>query len=183
MNFRSRSRLTAACSTITKNPLDARPLPMQLDFNCPRCEQTRRVTDGLNENLLACPACDFQKSISESSWEDGLLAECLACGERDLWRQKDFPHAVGIGLVVLGGVLSTLAWAQYQPEWAIGILMLFALLDLALYSLMKDVLVCYRCQARRRLEGPTDGYERFDHERAERYRQEALRRDPSDLAE
>ena len=60
--------------------------------------------------------------------------------------------------------------------------MLFALADLALYSLMKDVLVCYRCQARHRLEGPTDSYERFDHERAERYRQEALRQDPLDPA-
>ena len=156
---------------------------MQLDFKCPRCEQTVRVTDGLNEDLLACPTCEFMRSIPASTWDDGRLAECLACGERDLWRQKDFPQAVGIGLVVLGGVLSTIAWAQYQPEWAIGILMLFALLDLALYSLMKDVLVCYRCQARHRLEGPTNGYERFDHERAERYRQEALRREPPDLAE
>ena len=156
---------------------------MQLDFTCPRCEQTSRITDGLDESRLSCPACEFERSIPESSWEADRLAECLACGERDLWRQKDFPHVVGIGLVVLGGVLSTVAWYQYRPEWAIGILMLFALLDLALYSLMKDVLVCYRCQARHRLEGPTDGYERFDHERAERYRQEALRRDPSDLAE
>ena len=97
---------------------------MQLDFKCPRCEQTGRVTDGLNEDLLACPTCEFKRSIPASTWDDGRLAECLACGERDLWRQKDFPQAVGIGLVVLGGVLSTIAWAQYQPEWAIGILML-----------------------------------------------------------
>jgi len=152
---------------------------MQLDFICPRCEQTNRVSDGLDENRLGCPACEFERSIPESSWTDGRLAECLACGERDLWRQKDFPRTIGIGLVILGGVLSTIAWAQYLPGLAIGILMMFALVDLALYSLMKDVLVCYRCQARHRLEGPTDGYQRFDHERAERYRQEALRQDPS----
>jgi len=160
------------------------PTPsVQLDFACPRCQQSSRVSDGLDENRLACPACDFERSIPESSWEGERLAECLACGERDLWRQKDFPHKVGIALVVLGGVLSTIAWAEYRPELAIGILMLFALLDLALYSLMKDVLVCYRCQARHRLEGSTDGYERFDHERAERYRQEALRQDPPDPAQ
>ena len=74
---------------------------------------------------------------------------------------------------------STVAWYQYRPGVAIGILMVFALVDLALYSLMKDVLVCYRCQSRHRLDGPTDGYERFNHERAERYRQEALRHSPT----
>ena len=89
---------------------------------------------------------------------------------------------IGIGLVALGIGLSTIAWARYLPVLAIGILMLFALLDLALYSLMKDVLVCYRCQARHRLEGSTDGYPRFDHERAERYRQEALSHEPLDPA-
>ena len=152
---------------------------MQLDFTCPQCKQTSRVSEGLDDGRLDCPACDFGASIPVTAWEEDRLAECLLCGEGDLWRQKDFPHAIGLGLVVLGGVLSTVAWYQYRPGAAIGILMAFALVDLALYSLMKDVLVCYRCQARHRLEGPTDSYQRFDHERAERYRQEALRRDPS----
>ena len=152
---------------------------MQLDFTCPQCEQTSRISEGLDEGQLNCPACDFATITPATAWEGDRLAECLLCGERDLWRQKDFPHAIGLGLVVLGGILSTVAWYQYLPGVAIGILMGFALVDLALYSLMKDVLVCYRCQSRHRLDGPTDGYERFNHERAERYRQEALRHPPT----
>ncbi|MFP6703179.1 MAG: hypothetical protein VB861_15640 [Planctomycetaceae bacterium] len=155
---------------------------MQLDFTCPECQQSSRISSSLDEHRIECPECGFVKPIPESAWQNTRLAECLACGEPDLWRQKDFPHKIGVGLVVLGGGLSTIAWAQYLPVLAIGILMLFALLDLALYSLMKDVLVCYRCQARHRLEGSTDGYPRFDHERAERYRQEALSRKPHEPA-
>tara|TARA_B100000029_G_C17515507_1_gene937922 strand:+ start:967 stop:1467 length:501 start_codon:yes stop_codon:yes gene_type:complete len=150
---------------------------MHIDFTCPGCQKTHRVAFETDSQDLTCPACQHRRAISSSAWHSDHLAECLACGEADLWRQKDFPQAIGIGLVILGALLSTVAWAWYRPAWAIGILMLFALLDLALYSLMSDVLVCYRCQARHRLDGPTDSYERFNHERAERYRQEALRRD------
>ena len=45
---------------------------------------------------------------------------------------------------------------------------------------MRDVLVCYRCQARHR-HTPLDGrHERFNLETHERYRQEALRLEAAD---
>ena len=78
-------------------------------------------------------------------------------------------------MVTVGAVLSTLAWNWYRPLWAIGILMGFALVDLVLFALMPDVLVCYRCGARHRHPQPDESIPRFDLEVAERYRQESAR--------
>ncbi len=83
-------------------------------------------------------------------------------------------------MVAAGALLSTIFWAFMEPLWAIGVLLLFALIDGVLYTAMRDVLVCYRCLARHR-HTPLDGrYERFNLEMHERYRQEALRLETAD---
>jgi hypothetical protein len=96
-----------------------------------------------------------------------------------LWRQKDFPQRLGVTLVVLGAVLSTIAFACYLPLTALGVLLAFALVDLLLFTFMKDVLVCYRCHARYRGAVLEDDRPRFNLETAERYRQEAARLEDS----
>lgn len=78
-------------------------------------------------------------------------------------------------MVILGAVLSSIAWWYHRPLTALGILMGFALLDLVLFVVMPDVLVCYRCRARHRGAGADSEHGGFDHELAERYRQEQLR--------
>ncbi len=93
----------------------------------------------------------------------------------DLWRQKDFPPALGLALVATAAILSCAAWAFYQPLLALGILMLAALIDMLLYSFMGDMLVCYRCGARHRRTTMDEQHPKFDLETAERYRQQDLR--------
>ena len=100
---------------------------------------------------------------------------CLCCGTEDLWRQKDFPQALGLLFVVTGAGLSTIAWAYVEPNWALGILLVFAAIDMALYAVMRDVLVCYRCSARHRKANLHDDHPRFNLELNERYRQEEIR--------
>ncbi|MDA1013646.1 MAG: hypothetical protein O3A00_04230 [Planctomycetota bacterium] len=82
-------------------------------------------------------------------------------------------------MVGLGVLLSTIAWAMYLPEYAIGVLMGFALVDLLLYTFMPDMLVCYRCSARYRHADLGEDPRRFDLEVAERYRQESIRLEES----
>ena len=148
---------------------------MKIVFTCSSCQRSVRDHSESGTMTLTCPHCSTSRPVAATAWEAGQLRCCLACGNSDLWRQKDFPHAIGLAIVVLSIVLSTIAWAQFEPNWAMGILVAFALVDFALYSLMKDVLVCYRCRARHRLDQPISDRERFDHEKAERYRQEAIR--------
>ncbi len=98
------------------------------------------------------------------------------CGCNDLWRQKDFPQKVGVAIVGVGIVLSTIAYYNYWYKAAIAVLIGFALLDLFLFWFMADVLVCYRCGAAHRGTNLEDeSHPAFDLEIAERYRQQALR--------
>jgi len=76
----------------------------------------------------------------------------------------------------MAALASTIVYAYYQPTAALAILMAFALGDLLLYTLMPDVLVCYRCGARFRDQSPPDESLTFRLETAERYRQEHAHR-------
>lgn len=92
------------------------------------------------------------------------------CGVRRIFRLRwDW------ALVATAAMLSCVAWAFYQPAIAIGILMLAGLIDMVLYTMMGDMLVCYRCGARHRRTTINDEHPRFDLETAERYRQQDLR--------
>ena len=88
-------------------------------------------------------------------------------------------RALRLTIVGAGALASSIAWSFYLPKTAIAILMAFALFDLVLYAVMKDVLVCYRCGARHRNANPPEEHPRFNLEVAERYRQEALRLEQS----
>jgi len=149
---------------------------MNLTFACPQCELPRRVNVTEDEPRIACGHCDWSRELSESDWVEQTPARCLACRCHDLWRQKDFPQWLGVSMVACGAILSTIAWAYMMPKTALGILMGFALADLLLYSLMPDVLVCYRCQARHRHTGDPEQHAKFNLEVMERYRQESLRK-------
>lgn len=156
---------------------------MQIAFECPVCQQPRRARLAAGGDLLACEPCGWSKPAGDADVESGRPVRCALCGCDDLWRQKDFPQRLGLAMVGLGALLSTIAWANYQPGLAIGILMAFALVDLLLYTLMRDVLVCYRCQARyRQVNFEPDDHPRFNLETAERYRQESLRLKESQAA-
>src|SRR5262245_4182767 len=114
---------------------------MQLTFHCPACQQVRRaaVVAGLAE--VVCDGCHWSRPLRADDLQNAAPARCLVCGCDDLWRQKDFPQRLGLVLVALGAILSTIAWAYHLPATALGILLGFALADLLLFTFMKDVLV------------------------------------------
>lgn len=150
---------------------------MQVLFQCPACEQTRRAAVAPQMSALACNGCHWSRPVPDQTVDAAGPHACLVCGCGDLWRQKDFPQKVGLAMVVLGGVLSTIAFALYMPLTALGVLLGFALVDLLLFTFMKDVLVCYACHARYKDADLRDDHPRFNLETAERYRQEAARLD------
>ena len=148
---------------------------MNLTFACPHCETPQRIDLAPNIEEIACGHCQWSREVSSKEWVGQTPARCLACGCHDLWRQKDFPQWLGVLMVGSGSLLSTIAWYYMMPVTALGILMGFALVDLLLYALMPDVLVCYRCEARHRQTGDPEQHPKFNLEVMERYRQEALR--------
>lgn len=148
---------------------------MRISFHCPSCGKHSESPCSTAERTVRCGECDWSRTAAEDELTDDVPHVCLVCGNRDLWRQKDFSQRLGVLMVILGAVLSSIAWWYHRPLTALGILMGFALLDLVLFVVMPDVLVCYRCRARHRGAGADSEHGGFDHELAERYRQEQLR--------
>ena len=147
---------------------------MWIVFECPSCHGHNVSEIAAQTEQLRCSSCSWQRPVAEENRSASEPVDCVACGSGDLWRQKDFPQRLGLLMVATGALVSTIFWWYMMPGWAIGVLLLFALLDGVLYTLMPDVLVCYRCQARHR-HTPLDGrHERFNLETHERYRQEAI---------
>ncbi|MBM3969361.1 MAG: hypothetical protein FJ302_05805 [Planctomycetes bacterium] len=148
---------------------------MWIVFECPACHVSSLVEVVAETTDLRCPKCSWQRPIAAENRSGNEPASCLVCGCEDIWRQKDFPQRVGVLMVAIGALVSTIFWWFMMPEWAIGVLLLFALLDGLLYTLMRDVLVCYRCHARHRHTPLAGRHERFNLETHERYRQESIR--------
>lgn len=148
---------------------------MQLKCVCPECHQ--RVDAVLDEASpsIVCSVCGWKRPVCEGDVVDGQPVKCVVCGCGDLWRQKNFPQALGLAMVAAGALLSTVAWSFYMPQTALGVLLAFALVDVLLYTFMRDILVCYRCRARYSDTSLHDDQPRFNLETAERYRQEAAR--------
>ena len=148
---------------------------MQLFFTCPKCD-TVGITDATEiSRVLKCDSCNWHRQFPEADIRGETPQRCLACGNEDLWRQKDFPQGLGLLMVIAGATMATIAWAWYEPLISMGILMVFALIDMLLFVFMKDVLVCYRCRARHRKAVIHEDHPRFDLELNERYRQEEKR--------
>jgi hypothetical protein len=123
---------------------------------------------------VQCQTCGWSRTCAAEDFQQDQPAHCLVCGCADLWRQKDFPQRLGLLMVGMGIVLSTIAYALWHPALSLGILMAFALVDFLLFVFMRDVLVCYRCGARHGGFEPVS-QAAFDLEVGERYRQERLR--------
>lgn len=67
---------------------------------------------------------------------------CVVCGDTKFFIQKDFNQKLGCAIVAAGAIL---------VPWTYGLsLAAFALFDLALYSWLPMVTVCYVCSTRYR---------------------------------
>lgn len=149
---------------------------MYLTFHCPKCDRTTQTSELSDVTELNCTSCDWERPFPEGSGiDEDQLSECLRCGNPDLWRQKNFPQWLGLLFVAMGAISSSIAWLYYKPILALGILMCFALLDMILYIVMPDVLVCYRCRTKHHSVDVSQ-HGGFDHELGEKYRQEEIKR-------
>jgi hypothetical protein len=122
-----------------------------------------------------CPRCDHLLSLSVSL--DPALPACAVCGNSELYVRKDFPHGLGMAILVLACIASTITYARSEIIATWAILIGSALFDGLLYLWVKDVIVCYRCGAHFRGVAPNPAHRPFELTVHERYRQERLRRE------
>jgi len=148
---------------------------MNVTYNCPECQRTVRVVVSGDLASVVCPHCAQAVKIPPNAIAGGRINRCLVCPSTELYARKDFPQRLGVGLVVLGFIGSSIAWANYQVLWSFAILFGTALVDLVLYVVMGESLTCYRCHAQYRGFEEIERHGGFDLETHERYRQMAAR--------
>ena len=147
---------------------------MNVTFSCPHCDQGVRVAIAPDATELACPHCHHTIAIPLGAVEGQRIKRCLVCPSTDLFVRKDFPQRLGVGIVTVGIIGSCITWAMSEVEATFAILFATALVDVVLYLVVPDALMCYRCGAMyRQAEGADHGP--FNLETHERYRQQAAR--------
>ena len=118
---------------------------MNVCFACPSCDQPERVSLAAPYDWQ-CGKCD-QRLHFEAG--DPILPR-VVCGNGELYKKKDFPHWLGMSILVWACILSVITYWLYQPMWTWVILIGSAAFDGLMYLWVGDVLVCYRCNAHSR---------------------------------
>jgi hypothetical protein len=155
---------------------------VDIRFPCPACDYPAGRLDPSRQAEWQCPRCDhYVRSLEGGA--DPALTECALCGNHELYKKKDFPHALGMGILTLACLASTLTYWLYSKWWTWAILIGSAAFDGLLYLWVKDVVVCYRCDAHYRGVPPGSGHAPFELTVHERYRQERARKEQMQSAE
>ncbi|MEX1025730.1 MAG: hypothetical protein WD226_11720 [Planctomycetota bacterium] len=118
----------------------------------------RRPAD-LPERVAVGGGGEVELRLDSLTAAGGLLG-CVRCGHAELFRQKDFPRKIGIGIVVSAAVL-----APFTMYISLGVA---ALADYAIYHLNREMVVCYVCHTRHRGFAEEPKHPRFDREIDER---------------
>jgi len=133
----------------------------EIAFACPRCGQ--EALAGL-EGAGRCPSCGAEAPLVLPARvrDDRLLEQCPACGSKQLYVQRDFNQKAGLAIVVVGAAL-----APFTPFYSS--LIAAALVDAALYAVLPEITVCYRCHAHFRGFARNPQHAAFDLHIAEQY--------------
>ncbi|HMP03268.1 MAG TPA: hypothetical protein PKD86_08315 [Gemmatales bacterium] len=148
---------------------------MNVRVFCPHCEQ---LLPAQSPPLASgpCPLCDAPLEATPGSEASQTLTICRWCGHNDLYVQKDFPHWLGLSILIGGVAASFIAYGYYVIWLTWAILLGTAAADGILYYLVGNVTVCYRCLAQHRGFEPNPAHHPWDLGVGEKYRQERLRR-------
>lgn len=148
---------------------------MNVTFACPGCQHGVRQHFDAASKALACPHCGQEIKLATGSIEGERVKRCLVCPSTDLFVRKDFPQRVGVLIVAVGIIGSSIAWYYANLPWTFGVLFATALLDLALFAVVGNALMCYRCGAQYRGTAEVESHGQFNLETHEKYRQLAAR--------
>jgi uncharacterized protein (DUF983 family) len=142
-------------------------------FICSICERPARIRAGVATDWQ-CPGCENRQHIEAAT---AALPCCVLCGNHELYKKKDFPHWLGMTILVVACVSSVYTYLWYEKWLTWAILIGSAIIDGGLYLLVGDAVVCYRCDAHYKGFTATGEHKPFELTVGERYRQEKIRRE------
>jgi hypothetical protein len=122
-----------------------------VNYLCETCE--KRLSRAPGEPPRVCEHCGAPSSAMAPP-AGAIISRCAACDHDQLYFQKDFNRTTGIALVAIGAVF--VPWT-----WGLSLLGV-TILDYIVWRVVKDVIVCYRCQAVHRGYPPNPELKPFD---------------------
>ena len=151
---------------------------MKVLFPCPICNRPGQVetAPGAAPADWQCLGCDHRLQVQPPADAAAPLV-CLACGNPELYKKKDFPHWLGQSILAVACIGFLVGHGIYRPWLGWAILLVSAAFDALLYWWVGDAVVCYRCNAHYRGVPPRPEHRPHELVVAERYRQERLRRE------
>jgi hypothetical protein len=147
---------------------------VKVRFRCPECEHPARL-EVIGSGSWLCPRCHHVVTMARDL--DQTLSSCIVCGHQHLYKKKNFPHWLGLTILLVACLTFLWAHGVYQPWVAWTILLVSAAFDGLFYLWVGDAIVCYRCGAEHIGFAAGPAHEPFELTVAERYRQERLRRE------
>lgn len=148
---------------------------MNIAFACPRCDATSQTDVTAATRALVCQHCHHEVETPAEAIVGEKVERCLCCGSRELFVRKDFSQRLGVAIIAVGFIASTITWFYYWRIATYCILFGSALLDVVLYFTVRNLLECYRCHAQYRGVPGLESYQPFSLEVHEKYRQQAIR--------
>src|ERR1044072_4024292 len=148
---------------------------MNITYTCGHCYEPTQADVTPEVSVLTCQRCGTSTPVMDDAFESGKLSACLNCGCRELFSRKHFSQRLGLTIVVIGFVLSTIAWGFHFRFLSYAILFATALVDVVMYLTVSNLLQCYRCHAEYRHSPAVGEHGPFDLATHERFRQQALR--------
>ena len=133
----------------------------EIAFTCPACG--REAAGGL-DGRGRCPSCgaEIALELTESLREARVVDRCPRCVGEQLYVQRDFNQKAGLVIVIIGAAL-----APFTPYYSS--LFVAAAIDAALYLVLPEIAICYRCGTHFRGFRRNPKHEAFDLHIAEQY--------------
>lgn len=107
-------------------------------------------------------------AISAVVREENMANQCAVCGSTDLFVRKDFPQALGFGIVIVFGLIA-IYYFSVSVVIAWSVLGSAVVLDLIIYAFLGRVTTCYACRAEYRKCKLNPAHDGFDLATSEKY--------------
>lgn len=143
---------------------------MTVLFTCNNCGSGIHVYPSAEASKIQCDICQVEQGVHfTKEQEESVLKDCPGCERKDFYSQKDFNRKLGVMLFVLAAVISTiLLWFGINPLWYLSTFVFLYILDFILFRRLKQIAICYKCNAIFRDVNNIHEIRGFDHEMNDR---------------
>jgi hypothetical protein len=122
---------------------------MEVTARCPGCNAALPFAAAAAPPRIRCGRCrrEMPVTVSDDVRSDSRVDRCPICEGGDFYVRRDFDPKIGLAFVIAGALISAVFYWFNRDLIAYSILAAAVVIDLIVYSRLKDITVCYRCHA------------------------------------